>query len=63
MTQPPPDALPEIGTERPTRPTEHALRDERRFLAAWEDRRVPWPSAYLRVRQFRRALASADDAR
>jgi hypothetical protein len=36
----------------------HGLHDELRFLAAWEDRRVPWLGAYLRVRQLRRANVS-----
>ena len=42
--------------------TDLLLLEELRFLAAWEDRRVPWPSATLRVRQIRRVLRAAAPA-
>ncbi len=49
----PPDDVDDHTSE-----TGRAVERERHFLAAWEDRRIPTLSAYLRVRQFRRALGA-----
>ncbi len=52
-----PDLIDHVPSDEPANPAA-ALERERHFVAAWEDRRVPPLSGYLRVRQFRRALAA-----
>lgn len=53
-----PDDIVETCDEDARRVRDLAVFDDLQFVEAWENGLVPWLSAYVRVRQIRRANAS-----